>query len=48
MQRYVVIREYTTEDLVARVQALIDQGWKCQGGVSVGDYNTYVQAMVIG
>ena len=38
---YFVAIEASVEDLVIRVNELLDEGWKCQGGISHYNYPTW-------
>ncbi len=48
--RYMVVEEESAEDLQEKVQALIDEGWEPQGGISVATNSAlswyYYQALV--
>jgi hypothetical protein len=48
--KYVVVEAQSADELQHKVQALIDQGWEPQGGVSVATHSAgvwwYFQAMV--
>jgi len=45
MIRYCVVEETNTEKLEEKVNLLISQGWKPQGGISARTYS-YQQAMI--
>ena len=44
---YKIARTYTTSELEIEVQALIEKGWKLQGGICATN-NEFYQAMVKG
>lgn len=46
---YTVISQNSLDELIKDVRELLNQGWKCQGGVNnltQGTYKVFYQAMV--
>ena len=45
MNEYTIVRSSDDEELAISVTNFLNQGWRCQGGVS-HDKGHYIQAMV--